>query len=162
MKQEAHLNRTNGRQITFMGELLINETTKEKKDSRWFRIQIYIVDWEDSVTKKVVTDGGYMIGIAHITSWKGERDQYWVEEPIRGTEAAANVRRVVNALRKHPPEAPTPEDNTEVARQKQEGIDEYLELVDWIAQEIKSDALEPKDESPGNNTGEDQTSMLSA
>jgi len=70
MKQEILLNRSDDRPVAFMGELLIDVTTRgddpRNKKSRWHRLRIY------------ETEDGWKLGLARITCWENERDHYWV------------------------------------------------------------------------------------
>lgn len=160
-KHEVKLNVSGDRAIAFMGEELINETTKDSsKATRWHRLQVYITDRIDKVTKKVlVPDGIYMIGIGYITCWVGERDKYWVEEVPRGLVGEANSHEVKKAFMKHVPPSPEASDTPEEADAKQEAIDRYLELVTWIGDELKTDA---RIEEPEVNPGKNKTSLRPA
>lgn len=70
MKQEIILNRSDDRPVAFMGELLVDVNTRgddpRNKKSRWHRARVY------------KTDNGLKLGMAHITCYENERDQYWV------------------------------------------------------------------------------------
>ena len=167
MKHEVKLNVSGDRAIAFMGEELINDTTKDTNKAtgtRWHRLQVYITDVIDPVTRKVITpDGLYMIGVGFITCWKKtERDKYWVEEVSRGTVAADNAREVVQAFQKHIPPGPEPSDTPEEAKAKQEVIDAYLELVTWIGNELQTDAREKQNEPPGEWSPGNKTSLRPA
>jgi hypothetical protein len=109
MKQEIKLNRTDDRPIAFMGEEIINETTKDRDATRWYTARVF------------KTDDGFMVGIAHITCWKGERDQYWADE-------ARTRRDIIEILEAH---APT--DSESSVR----NLKEYLQLVDRVAKLVE-------------------------
>lgn len=110
MKQEIKLNRTDDRPIAFMGEEIINETTKDREATRWYTARVF------------KTDDGYMVGIARITCWKGERDEYWAVE-------ARNTKDVLRVLNNHAPST------DEVSVQD---LNEYLQLVDQVSRVIKA------------------------
>lgn len=160
-KPKRKLNRSGGRPVAFKGEELINETTKERDSTRWFRLQVFIADIEDPVTQEVLeADVLYMCGIGHITCWEGERDQYWVEKLTRGDNGPENALRVVKALTKHEPPAPEPTDSPDVAKEKEELLVQYRELVEWIGEELKTDVRTEPNENPDDNPG-NKAPMLS-
>jgi len=105
MKQEIKLNRTDDRPVAFWGEEIINETTKDRDATRWWTIRVFR------------TDDGYMVGIARITCWKNERDDYWAYE-------ARTKSDVGTVIKNHLPQIETPK-QAKMHR-------EYLDLTDRV------------------------------
>jgi hypothetical protein len=145
MKQEIKLNRSDDRPIAFMGEEIISESTKQRDDTRWYTIRVF------------KTDDGYMVGLAHITCWKGERDKYWAHE-------SKTIAGVVAFLVDNSPEGPTPSDPPDKATQKQEILEEYQELVDWVSRTLEevNGTTKEQNGNPDSNPGGTEANMFSA
>lgn|SRR5438093_9298737 len=86
MISERKLNRTNNRALVFVGEEIASATNRIKDSTRWDKVHVY-----------KSTSGRYIVGIAQITYWDGERDHYIAESFGTMDEAIAFVERNENA-----------------------------------------------------------------
>jgi len=62
------LNRTQKRQLSFLGEEIAHLNTKRFDDTRWTKCSVY----------KLI-NGEFAVGIAEVTQWQGERDRFTAE-----------------------------------------------------------------------------------
>jgi hypothetical protein len=86
MKGEVKLNRTDKRPLAFIGEEIYSGSTKDHDSTRWTVIRVF------------QTGNGFVVGIAHLTCWDGERDQYTAEKRKNITEIVALIARQVPEL----------------------------------------------------------------
>jgi hypothetical protein len=89
MKHEIKLNRTGERAIAFMGEeiaIASTRDTSEETKTRWYTARVF------------ETDRGYKVGIAYVTIWEGERDNYMVLKAKTKQQVLGIVRMHIPAL----------------------------------------------------------------
>lgn len=89
MKHEIKLNRTGERAIAFMGEeiaIASTRDTSEETKTRWYTVRVF------------ATDHGYNVGIAFVTIWEGERDNYKVLKAKTKQQVLGVVRMHIPAL----------------------------------------------------------------
>lgn len=116
---EHPLNETGKRGTIVKGEKLIDETTRrDRHDGRWYRIQI-ISDAEN---------GGYVIGTAFNTKYRGKHDHYWIDDTM-------SKRSIMKILESHIPEATT-KDEIELR-------EDYIGMIDRIGESMKLGQAKP-------------------
>jgi hypothetical protein len=89
MKHEIKLNRTGERAIAFMGEeiaIASTRDTSEETKTRWHTVRVF------------ETDHGYNVGLAFVTLWEGERDNYQVLKAKTKQQVLGIVRMHIPAL----------------------------------------------------------------
>lgn len=89
MKHEIKLNRTGERAIAFMGEEIAVASTRdtsEETKTRWHTVRVF------------QTDNGFKVGVAYVTIWEGERDNYLVLKAKTKPQVLGIVRMHVPAL----------------------------------------------------------------
>jgi hypothetical protein len=81
------LSRSGKRPIVFHGEQIGSSTTKGMNSTRWTNVEVYRTQ-----------SGKYIVGIADITCWQGERDSFSAE--VFGTidEAVSHIEETVPSL----------------------------------------------------------------
>src|SRR5690242_3485373 len=87
MKGEVKLTRTDKRPLVFIGDEIFNGTTKGHDSTRWSVLRIF------------KTDKHFVVGIAKLTCWDGERDSYSAEKRKTKDEVLNLVQEEVPELR---------------------------------------------------------------
>src|SRR5438309_2011124 len=72
--REIKLNRSNNRALAFHGMEVAYASTKQQRSTRWMNVRVFKTD-----------RGEYVVGIANLTCWDGERDQLSAEK-VRSTK----------------------------------------------------------------------------
>jgi hypothetical protein len=81
------LSRSGKRPLAFNGEQIATATTKDHNSTRWTNIEVYETD-----------QGMWIVGIANITCWQGERDSFSAEVFRDLDKAMSHIEETVPSL----------------------------------------------------------------